>query len=155
MYNSPMIGFEEAHGAIEAMVEEVKSNPDRYWQHGCMVVVDNTGVPVCVAKMDGGSYQTYEQALRKAYTAALWRMATNEFHDLISKRDWSEQTYGTKYTVCPGGVAIVPPEYEADYKGRPQCLGAIGVSCVGEFDADDQLAQVGLNYIKSILWPSK
>jgi len=155
MYNSQIIGYEEARGAIDAMVKAVKDNPKRYWQHACMVVVDNNGVPVSVAKLDGSSYQPYEQALRKAYTAALWRMDTSDYHELIGKRDWSEQTYGTDYTVCPGGVAIVPPEYEAEFKGRPVCLGAIGISCAGEFGADDELARVGLDYIKKVLWPSK
>ena len=90
MYNSPLIGYDEARGAIDAMVNEVKANPERYWQHACMVVVDNNGVPVSVAKLDGSSYQPYEQALRKAYTAALWRMDTSDYHELISKRDWAK-----------------------------------------------------------------
>lgn len=155
MYTQPIIGYEEARGAIDAMINEVKSKPEKYWQHACVVVVDNNGVPICVAKLDGGSYHPYEQALRKAYTAALWRMDTSDYHELISKRDWSEQTYGTDYTVCPGGVAIVPPEYEGSYAGRPVCLGAIGVGCAGDYGADDQLARVGLDYIKSVLWPPK
>ncbi len=155
MYNKPIIGFEEARGAVDAIIREVRSNPERYWQHACVVVVDNYGVPICVAKLDGGSYQSYEQAVRKARTAALWGMDTSVYHGLISKRDWSEQTYGTDYTVCHGGVAIVPPEREGSIVGMPLCLGAIGVTCAGEYGADDQLARMGLEYIKSILWPSK
>ena len=155
MYNKQIIGYEEARGAVDAMIKEVKSNPDRYWQHCCMMVVDESGVPICVAKLDGGSYHPYQQAFRKAFTAAMWRMDTSDYHELISKRDWSEQTYGPEYAVCSGGVAIVPPEYEKDYKGRPACLGAIGISAAGEYRVDDQLARVGLNYIKSVLWPSK
>jgi len=155
MYNSLVIGYEEAHGAIETMIKEVKSKPDRYWQDCCIVICDNAGVPICVARLDGGNYHHYQQAFRKAFTATMWRMDTADFHELISKRDWSEQTYGPEYSVCPGGLAIVPPEYEEDYKGRPVCLGAIGISAAGEYGADDELARVGLNYIKSVLWPSK
>ena len=155
MYTKTIIGYEEARGAVDAMINEVKSNPERYWQHACVAVVDNNGVPICIAKLDRGTYQSYEQSVRKARTAALWGMDTSVYHELISKRDWSEQTYGTDYTVCPGGVAIVPPEYEGSYAGRPVCLGAIGVGCAGDYGADDQLARVGLDYIKSVLWPPK
>ncbi|MFC1893723.1 heme-binding protein [Chloroflexota bacterium] len=155
MYNKPIIGFDEAKGAIEAMVKEVRSNTERYWQHACMVIADNNGVPVCIAKLDKSSYQSYEQALRRARTSGLWGIDTSTFHGLVNKRDWSEQTYGPDYTVCHGGVAIVPPEYEGSKAGMPVCLGGIGVSGAGEFSIDDELARIGLEYIKSILWPSK
>ncbi len=155
MYTKLIIGYEEARGAVDAMISEVKSKPERYWQYACVVVVDSNGVPICLAKMDGGSYLAYELSVRKARTAALWGMDTSAFHELISKRDWSEQTYGTEYTVCAGGVAIVPPEHAGSSTGAPECLGAIGVSCAGEHDTDDRLARVGLDYIKSVLWPSK
>ncbi len=154
MYNKLTVGFEEAHGAIMAMIEAVKSHPDKYWQWACMAVVDNSGVPICVAKLDGGTYIPYEQAIRKARTSALWATDTSAYQEMISKRDWSEQTYGD-YTVCPGGVAIVPPGYEGKIDAGPVCLGAIGVSGAGVYTVDEQLARVGLDHIRSVLWPSK
>jgi len=155
MYNKANVGYEEARGAVDAMVEEVKKRPDRYWQHCCVMVMDESSVPVCVAKLDGSSPHPYYQAYRKAFTSAHWRMHTSEYQSMISKREWSEQTYGPEYSVCPGGMAIFPPEYDDDPKGRPICLGAIGVSAAGEFGADEELARVGLDYIKKVLWPSK
>jgi uncharacterized protein GlcG (DUF336 family) len=154
LYSKPTIGYEEARGAVEAMINEASSKPEKYWQHVCVMVVDNNGVPISVAKLDKGSYQSYEQALRKARTSALWGQDTSSFQQLISKRDWSEQTYGPDYTVCPGGVAIVPREYEQrrpGVSGIPVCLGAIGVSCAGEYGVDEKLARIGFEFIKNAI----
>ena len=155
MYTKSVIGYEEARGAVDAMINEIKSNPEKYWQQACVAIVDNSGIPICLAKMDGGNYHSYEQSLRKARTAAMWAMDTSTYHQLIQGRDWSEQTYGTEYTVCRGVVAILPPGYEKSGDKVAACLGGIGISYAGEHKVDEDLARTGLDYIRSVLWPSK
>jgi hypothetical protein len=40
MYYKGSVGLDEAQGAIEAMLAEVRAHPERYWQRGGFAVVD-------------------------------------------------------------------------------------------------------------------
>ena len=94
-------------------------------------------------------------AFRKAHSAAIWGKDTLTLWEYFKGRvEWPLTAYGTDFTVVPGGVAIVEPGEER--KRRPKYVyGAIGVSDVGVWQADDELAVAGLKYIQSLLWPSK
>jgi uncharacterized protein GlcG (DUF336 family) len=66
------IGLEEAQGAIEAMLAEVRSNPGKYWHHGGFAVADERGKLVAFAKMDSAHQLPGDVAIRKAPTATTW-----------------------------------------------------------------------------------
>ena len=38
MYERAVLSLEDAQGAIDAMIKQVKSNKERYWQHGVFAV---------------------------------------------------------------------------------------------------------------------
>ena len=151
MYERKALGLEEARGAVDAMIQEVKNGD--YYQYGSFAVVDYNGLLIYFARMDRGGKQGADMAIRKAYTAALWGRHVSQFLELIREREWSESSYGSDYTVVPGGVAIIEPGHEGF--PIPFCLGAIGVANAGPWAKDEAVAMVGLEYIQSILWPSK
>lgn len=154
MYEVKILGLDEGLGAIQAMLQEVKSKRDEYWQYAAFAVTDERGGLVCFAKMDTPNMVPLMLAMRKAYTSAIWARNTSELYETMKERPWSFQgNYGHDFTLVPGGVAILEPGQEK-YRFRIS-IGAIGVSGAGPAAKDETVALVGLNYIKSILWGSK
>jgi glc operon protein GlcG len=158
MYQKGSIGLDEALGAINAMLEEIKSHPDKYWQIASIAIVDEGGRLVAFAKMDGLSMMAQDIAIRKARTAAAWRRNTEEVNKLLKTREWDMFDFmPTGSTRIPGGVAIVdpqepPPKSVEDNSYRESCIGAIGVSAAGPWQKDLEVANVGLKYIQKRLW---
>ena len=107
MYERKVLGLREAWGAIEAMIKEIEAG--NYWKHAGFAVVDAWGVLLCFARMDGSHHTNFDMAFRKAYTAITWSRDTSKFLEFIKERPWDESTYGTEFTVCPGGVVILEP----------------------------------------------
>ena len=174
MYDKKVLGLKESLGAIEAMIQEVEKG--NYWKRGGFAVVDTWGVLIAFARMDGSNQVPFQQALRKAYSAVMWGKDTSDLLEFIKERPWDESTYGTEWTVCPGGVLITEPGYKLDVQDvitttpelsklglaektwqftSPYAIGAIGVSGVGPYPLDDAVARVGVEYIQSVLWPGK
>jgi len=83
MYAKMSVGLEEALGAIHAMLDEVKSQPEKYWQEACFAIVDERGKLVAFAKMDGPDQICQDVAIRKAWTAAIWRRDIQEVNEFI------------------------------------------------------------------------
>lgn len=162
MYTRLSIGLEEAQGAIQSMLEEITSQPEKYWQHACLAVVDERGKLVTFAKMDGAPMVAQDIATTKAWTAV---MCGRDIHDLnarIATRDWTIQDFIPGSTAVVGGVAIVDPgensiDGELEYTGKPHyklsCIGGIGVAAAGPYELDLEVANVGLKYIQDKLWP--
>lgn len=154
MYETRVVGLNEALGAIQAMLHEVKSKTEEYWQYGGFAVTDERGGLIAFAKMDGPTAVPLRMAIKKAYTAAIWGRDTNKLRERMKDRPWDFQgNFGHDFTVIGGGVAILEPgQEEAPF---PISIGAIGVASVGPEDKDEAVALVGLRYIQNALWPSK
>ena len=161
MYQKRSVGLDEALGAIQAMLEEIKSHPEKYWQHASMAIVDEAGNLVAFAKMDGLPIMAQDISIRKAYTAVAFRRNIEEVNDLLRTREWGMTDFiASGATAIPGGVAIVDPNEKSpktveDYAYRESCIGAIGVSAAGPWQKDLEIANVGLKYIQDRLWPKK
>ena len=174
MYVKRCVGLEEALGAIQAMLAEVRNHPNKYWQHACLAIVDGGGKLVAFAKMDGPSETSGDIAIRKARTAALWRRNISEMNAWLADRDWGMENYIPGSTAVQGGVVIADPsdtgsqmkeqdlakphdkspeEVEELFGKSP--IGAIGVSAAGPWQLDLEVANVGLKYIQNKLWPQK
>ena len=155
MYKRSMLGYEEAKGAVEAMIEENKKGD--YWPYGCFAVVDYNGVLLYFARMDGSGTQGVSMAIRKAYTSAIWGRSTTAFGKMIDAKKFRKDAtnYGPDYTTIPGGVAIIEPAGKDSRYATPFCIGAIGVATTGPGEFDEAIAMVGLKYIENLLWPEK
>jgi len=164
MYAKMSVGLEEAQGAIQAMLAELRSHPEKYWQHACLAVVDERGKLVAYAKMDGPSEHPQDIATKKAWTAAIWGRDIHEVNTFLATREWGMQDFLPGAIAITGGVAIVDPSEgtitaETAYAGKPffklSCIGGIGVSAAGPYQLDLAVANVGLKYIQDKLWPKK
>ena len=154
MYDKKAIGLDEALGAIQAMLHEVRSKSDEYWQHAAIAITDERGDLICFARMDSPSYIPVIMSQMKAYTAAIWGMDTHKLFEAMKERPWEFQgNYGPGMTLVWGGNCISEPGYvEGQF---PVSIGAIGVSGAGPAVKDEEIALVGVKYIQNALWPSK
>lgn len=164
MYAKMSVGLEEAQGAIQAMLAELRSHPEKYWQHACLAVVDERGKLVAFAKMDGGPMLAQDIAIKKAWTALMGGRDIHEINEFLATRDWGLQDFIPGGTAVTGGVAIVDPNEgtitaETAYAGKPHfkqsCIGGIGAAAAGPYQLDLAVANVGLKYIQDKLWPKK
>lgn len=167
MYNRNVVGLEEAQEAIQAMLKFVKDNLDKYWQSAAFAVVDEHGNLVCYSKMDGHSRIGPMMAIKKAYTAAIWRHSTTELleftkgsfiHDVNGglpelQANAGQPNYEYGFTTVAGGLPILPPGQEK--QSFRYAIGAIGVGGAGLGYKDEKVAMVGLKYIQNSLWPSE
>ncbi len=167
MYDRLMLGLKESQEAIQAMIQEVTSKEDYYWQHGVFAVVDFAGSLIAFARMDGAHEQGAFMAIRKAFTAAHWAMGTGEFRDVV-RAPMDVSCFGDKYTLSRGGMPVLRPEAKnlPAFKGEteiyvggkstkfrtPYCVGAVGVGNCGPGERDEQVAIVGVKYLESVLF---
>jgi uncharacterized protein GlcG (DUF336 family) len=102
-----------------------------------IAIVDESGVLKTLSRMDGAALLSVQVAQDKAYTAAGFGLATDQWHDFI-KNDpplAAGATTGiSRLVVFGGGYPI---------KVGDQIVGAIGVSG-GHYSQDMQVAQAGL-----------
>jgi uncharacterized protein GlcG (DUF336 family) len=171
MFEKRSVGLDEALGAIHAMIHEIRNNPQNYWQAACMAVVDEAGKLVAFAKMDSQTQMAQDIAIRKAWTAAMWRRDIQEVQTLLEDVGFTMEDFLQGGTMIPGGVAIIAPsdpgmemsetelakakglsaeEVAKSYGKTP--IGAIGVSAAGPWQRDLEVARVGLQYIQQNLW---
>jgi len=161
MYYKGSIGLEEAQGAIAAMLEEVRSHPEKYWQHGGMAVCDERGDLVAFAKMDSAHELPGKVAIRKAWTAAICAQNNDSAAAMLKKGGDVLEEFCSGGTSIAGGLAIfdptekerTAPSDQAQPPFKPSCIGAIGVGGVGLPAEDVAVAEVGLKFIQDKLWP--
>jgi len=166
MYTKSSVGLEEAMGAMQAMLSEIKNHPDKYWQQASIAVVDERGKLVSFAKMDGPSQIGQDAAIKKAFTAAIFRNHIHTVNAMVATRDWGIHDFHPDTTPIVGGVAIIDPKEESvaaenhtgdKSKGKPffkkSCIGGIGVAAAGPWQLDLEVAEVGLKYIQDRVWP--
>jgi uncharacterized protein GlcG (DUF336 family) len=102
-----------------------------------IAIVDESGVLKALSRMDGAALLSVQIAQDKAYTAAGFGLATDQWHDFI-KNDpplAAGATAGINRLVIFGGGYPI--------KVGDQVVGAIGVSG-GHYSQDMQVAQAGL-----------
>ena len=75
--NKAVVGPVELDAAL-AMVRAAHAYADQLGVAVAVAVVDNTGAPIAVGRMDGATPRTAELALHKAYTTATFQMASDE-----------------------------------------------------------------------------
>jgi glc operon protein GlcG len=137
MIKTASLDLEEARKIVDTVVEAARTTkpPNRPMS---VAVVDNAGVLISFARMDGASPNTARMAINKAYTAIYWRRETGEMQDWIKNgRDisWFGDPY--KDAPIPGGVLI---------RSSDGCIvGAVGTSgrdARGPM-GDEELSQIG------------
>jgi glc operon protein GlcG len=142
MIKAASLDLEEARKIVEAVVEAARATkpPDRPMS---VAVVDNAGILISFARMDGASANTARMAINKAYTAIYWKRDTAEMQNWIKDgRDisWFGDPY--KNAPIPGGVLI---------KSSDGCIvGAVGTSgraALGPM-GDEELAQIGAKALR-------
>ena len=101
-----------------------------------IVIVDETGNLVSLARLDDTQYGSIDVAQKKARTAAKFRRSTRVFADRVSKGDPTPLSIPDVIAI-PGGLPLM-----ADGK----VIGAIGVSGVTS-DQDEQIATAAVNVL--------
>ncbi len=100
-----------------------------------VVVVDDHGEAIAALRMDGAALDTYENARRKAYTAARSDvLTTRELAGKVAGSTTELASFDPQFTFFLGGVAVLDSGRRA---------GAVGVSGLpGE--EDDALARAAI-----------
>jgi glc operon protein GlcG len=136
------ITLKQAKEIIEAMLRFAsETKPGRPMS---VAVVDEAGVLVSFARMDGASSLTARVSFNKAYTAIDWRRDTKEIQELFftgdKKRDvaWFGEP---RHAPIPGGVLL------KDKDGT--LVGAVGTSG-RTADEDEELARFGSKAYREI-----
>jgi uncharacterized protein GlcG (DUF336 family) len=132
------ITAETAHRMIEA----AERKADEIGQSMVIAVVDESGVLKALLRMDGAPFPSIQVAQDKAYTAAGFGLATDQWHDFI-KNDpplAAGATSGIDRLVIFGGGYPI--------KVADRIIGAIGVSG-GHYSQDMEVAKAGLAVIDS------
>jgi uncharacterized protein GlcG (DUF336 family) len=99
-----------------------------------IVVVDQSGLVVASARMDGAPVVAFEVACRKAWTSAVTRSPTDGVHQFISSDSGSllSMPHIPNFSVIAGGVPLL---------SEGECIGAVGVSgATSELDLQVALA---------------
>jgi uncharacterized protein GlcG (DUF336 family) len=130
------ISLEAAKKVATAAIAEAKKNA---WGGVIVVVTDGSGSLVYVERMDGVQFASVDVAIKKAVSAAAYRLSTKDFADLLAQGG-----LGNRFLVLPhampveGGLPIV-------IAGK--VVGTIGVSGITA-QQEGQAAAAGLAALK-------
>src|SRR5262245_59114919 len=134
MYQKPMLSFNDAMAALQAMVADAAAEPER---PVAIAIVDDLGELICYARMDRTNPMPAILARKKAYTAARTRSDTLAYGERLKAGGRSVAESGDPdLTAVQGGITILNP-------GDNAPLGGIGVSG-RRADEDEAIARVGL-----------
>ena len=118
MFTRDVLGLAEARTIVETVIAEASKEPEKPIG---VVVVDDRGDPIFLARMDGGFPLFTEMSLHKAYTAARFRRDSLEFGDRQKQANKTITGFGdSMITDQAGGLSIK--------KKDGTSLGAVGVS---------------------------
>lgn len=132
----PPISLDDAKKVAAAAFAEAKKNN---WVPLVVVVIDWSGSPVYLERMDGTLYAGVDVAIAKAKSAAAFRRSTKDFADLLAQGG-----LGNRFLVLPhampveGGLPII-------IDGK--VVGAIGPSGVTAVQ-EGQICAAGVSAIK-------
>ena len=152
MIEAKNIGLDEARKIIDAMLEYTTvTKPGDPMAHA---VVDNSGVLVCFARMDGATAMFNAMALKKARSSVTTGMNTRTWFQFLEKRNYAAADFIPEATRIPGGTAIVKPSGDGAAKtgpGEKVVYGGIGVSGLSG-NEDEALSLKGLEVIQTLVW---
>ncbi|MER8085821.1 heme-binding protein [Streptomyces sp. NPDC058316] len=102
-------------------------------QRVSVAVVDRNGNTIVTLRGDGAGPQSYESAVKKAYTAVSWNAPTSELAKRLQQAPTLKDIPGTLFLA--GGAPV-------QVKGAP--VAAIGVAGAPSGDLDEKFATVGV-----------
>lgn len=121
------------HAALE-MIHAAEAYARRMGHTISVAVVDGSGAPVAVSRMDGATPWSTELALNKAYTATVYNLATDTSR--LAHRSLTVMSRG-RIMAGAGGLAIMGAF-------GAETIGGIGVAGGSNADADVLCSQAGL-----------
>jgi ferredoxin len=125
------------HTAME-MIHEAESYAQRMGHRVSVAVVDGSGIPIAVSRMDGATVHSSELALNKAYTATLYNIATDP--NRLAHKSLVISSHG-KLMAGAGGLPIMGAFGAAT-------IGGIGVAGSVNNEADALCSRAGVNVVE-------
>ncbi|RVU28053.1 heme-binding protein [Streptomyces antnestii] len=102
-------------------------------QHISVAVVDRNGNTIVTLRGDGAGPQSYESAVRKAFTAVSWNAPTSELAKRLTNAPTLKDIPGTLFLA--GGAPVTA-------KNAP--IAGVGVAGAPSGDLDEKFAQAGV-----------
>lgn len=130
------VSLDVAKKIASAAFDEAKKNN---WVPVVVVVIDWSGSPVYLERMDGTLYAGVDVAMKKAQSTAAFRRSTKDFADLLAQGG-----LGNRFLVLPHAM---PVEGGLPILIDGKVVGAIGVSGVTA-QQEGQIAAAGLAALK-------
>lgn len=124
------------HLTVEAATKAARATLDaaqKENQRVSVAVVDRNGNTVVTLRGDGAGPQSYESAVKKAYTAVSWNAPTSELAKRLANAPTLKDIPGTLFLA--GGAPVTA-------KGAP--IAGIGVAGAPSGDLDEKFAQAGV-----------
>ncbi|MFF3392949.1 heme-binding protein [Streptomyces sp. NPDC002669] len=128
--------MQSTHLTIEAATKAARATleaAEKENQRVSVAVVDRNGNTVVTLRGDGAGPQSYESAVKKAYTAVSWNAATSELVKRLENAPTLKDIPGTLFL---GGGAPVQAG------GAP--IAGIGVAGAPSGDLDEKFARAGV-----------
>jgi len=133
MYDKAVLGVEEALQAMMAMLQQANKEPDR---PVAIAITDDDGNLVAYARMDRCRTLPQQVAIKKAYTAAIFRSDTGALATRMKEQGRGAADFADpRLMFLQGGVPIQRPDGTV--------LGGIGVSGLQAAE-DEAIARLGL-----------
>ena len=127
-----VLTLREAQAAVMAILETAAKDGGK---PVCAVVVDRTGEPLYLARMDGVPLRNLHFSMSKAYTSAYMEKDSGEVGELLRESRRTLDWYGNpRLTGIPGGVVIQKNKFT---------VGGIAISGRPS-EKDLELARIGL-----------
>ncbi|MFF0425782.1 heme-binding protein [Streptomyces sp. NPDC004520] len=126
---SPHLTIEAATKAAKATLEAAEKENQRV----SVAVVDRNGNTIVTLRGDGAGPQSYESAVKKAYTAVSWNAPTSELAERLTNAPTLKDIPGTLFLA--GGAPVTA-------KGAP--IAGIGVAGAPSGDLDEKFARAGV-----------
>jgi uncharacterized protein GlcG (DUF336 family)/NAD-dependent dihydropyrimidine dehydrogenase PreA subunit len=128
-----------SYAAAQEMIHEAEAYARRMGHRISVAVVDGSGTPVAVSRMDGATPWSSELALNKAYTATFYGLPTDTSRP--AHRSLRVLTRG-KLMAGAGGLPILGASGEIGAFGA-ESIGGIGVAGASTNEADNLCCQAG------------
>ncbi|MER6096441.1 heme-binding protein [Streptomyces sp. NPDC001728] len=127
---------QSTHLTIEAATKAAQATlnaAEKENQRVSVAVVDRNGNTIVTLRGDGAGPQSYESAVKKAYTAVSWNAPTSELAKRLTNAPTLKDIPGTLFLA--GGAPVTA-------KGAP--IAGIGVAGAPSGDLDEKFAQTGV-----------
>ncbi|POX53112.1 hypothetical protein C3489_16370 [Streptomyces sp. Ru71] len=129
------------HLTVDAATDAARAALDAAEKDGQRVtvaVVDRNGNTIVTLRGDGAGPQSYESAIKKAYTSVSWNAPTSELAKRLEKAPNLKDIPGTLFLA--GGAPVA-------YNSAP--IAGIGVAGAPSGDLDEKFAQAGVDAISN------